>query len=293
MDSLKDKKAVITGGSRGIGKAIAGAYLKAGAKVFLLARSAEELAAVKEELGVYGEIHTAIADVSRAEDITRVAEEIKTTFGTVDILVNAAGVYGPIGPITEVDPVEWMKALEINLFGVFLAVHSFAPLMKASSGSSGAGGAIINFVGGGEGGYANFSSYVSAKGGIARFTETAAQELSDSHIRVNAIAPGAVNTKFMDDLIAAGPEKAGVANYEKALKQKDSGGVSPEEAAELSVFLASDASRELTGRIFSAVWDAYETLPAHAREIASSDVYTMRRIQPKDRGFDWGEKDKK
>lgn len=288
MDILKDKKAVIMGGSRGIGKAIAEAYLKSGASVLLVARNADELAAVKNELSGFGEVHTAVGDVSHVEDMERIAREVKEIFGTVDILVNAAGVYGPIGPIVEVDPDEWLDAIKINLFGTFLSVHYFGALMK-SAGS----GSIINFVGGGEGAYPNFSSYVSAKGGIARFTETAAQELKEHSVRVNAIAPGAVNTKFLEDLIAAGPEKAGQANYEKALKQKESGGISPEDAAWLCVFLGSDASRELTGRIFSAVWDAYDDLPAHAGEIAASDVYTMRRIQPKDRGFGWGEKSKK
>ena len=145
-------------------------------------------------------------------------------------------------------------------------------------------GVIINFVGGGEGAYPNFSSYVAAKGGIARFTETVAAELKDDGIWVNAIAPGAVNTKFLDDIISAGPEKSGKETYEKSIKQKESGGVSPEKAAALCVFLASEKAQGLTGKIFSAVWDSYGTFPEHIKEIMSSDVYTMRRVRPEDRG---------
>ena len=234
MEILKNKKAVITGGNRGIGKTIATEYLKNGAEVFLLARSVDELNETQKELAALGNIWIMAADVSRPDDVRRVASEVAKTFGTIDILVNAAGVYGPIGSVTDVDPEEWKKTIDINLFGTFLCVHFFAPLIKNNK-----NGSIINFVGGGEGAYPNFSSYVSAKGGIARFTETVAEELKDLGVDVNAIAPGAVNTKLLDDLVKAGPEKAGKANYERALQQKASGGVSPQKAAALCLFLAS------------------------------------------------------
>lgn len=287
MASLKNKKAVITGGSRGIGKAIAKAFLENGAEVFLIARSLTELAEVKKEFSPIGKVNVFAGDVSHREDMERAAKEAKKEMGGVDILVNGAGVYGPIGLVTEADPEEWLKAVEINLYGAFLSVRSFAPLMKGRK-----GGSIINFVGGGEGAYAHFSSYVSAKGGIARFTETIAEEMKQWDIRVNAIAPGAVNTKFMDDIIAAGPDKAGKETYEKTLKQKESGGTSPDEAAKLSVFLASDVAEGLTGKVFSAVWDPYETFPGRKSEIASTDVYTMRRVRPEWRGFDWEDRKK-
>jgi len=275
-ENMANKKNVITGGSRGIGKAIALAFLETGADVFLIARSADELAGVQKEFSSLGKVHVHAADVSHPEEVERAANEVKKIFGSVDVLVNAAGIYGPIGLVTEVDPAAWRAALEVNLFGTFIATHYFAPLMQVAD-----GGCIINFVGGGEGAYPHFSSYVSAKGGIARFTETVASELKPWHIRVNAIAPGAVNTKFLDDLLAAGPEKTGKEAYEKSLMQKESGGVSSDKAARLCLFLASDVAREMTGKILSAVWDPYETFPAHAAEIMSSDLYTMRRVTKK------------
>jgi len=276
MEILKNKKAVITGGNRGIGKTIATEYLKNGAEVFLLARSVDELNETQKELAALGNIWIMAADVSRPDDVRRVASEVAKTFGTIDILVNAAGVYGPIGSVTDVDPEEWKKTIDINLFGTFLCVHFFAPLIKNNK-----NGSIINFVGGGEGAYPNFSSYVSAKGGIARFTETVAEELKDLGVDVNAIAPGAVNTKLLDDLVKAGPEKAGKANYERALQQKASGGVSPQKAAALCLFLASDKAHGITGKIFSAVWDSYQDFPKYKKEIMTTDVYTMRRVRPK------------
>jgi 3-oxoacyl-[acyl-carrier protein] reductase len=274
MAKLKNKRAVILGGSRGIGKAIAEAYLKEGAEVFLAARNAEELAATQNQLSRLGVVSTAAMDVSKEGDMKHLAEHIGKLWGSIDVLVNAAGIYGPIGPLTDVDPAEWKKTIDINLFGTFLATRAFAPLMKMK------GGVIINFVGGGEGAYPSFSAYASSKGGVARFTETAATELKADNIRMNAIAPGAVNTKFLDELLAAGPEKAGKETYEKSIKQKESGGVSPEKAAALCVFLASDASIGLSGKILSAVWDTYETFPDHMGDIMSSDMYTMRRKLP-------------
>ncbi|HUC01303.1 MAG TPA: SDR family oxidoreductase [Candidatus Paceibacterota bacterium] len=284
MGVLENKKAVVIGGSRGIGKEIARAYLREGASVILMARKPEELAAAQSELSPLGEVLVSAGDVSREDEVARVAGEAGKAWGRVDVLVNAAAVSGPIGPVTDVDPAQWLQALEVNLFGTFLSMRAFGAMMKQAN-----KGSIINFSGGGEGAYENFTSYVSAKGGVVRLTETAGMELAPYHIRVNAIAPGAVNTQFLADLIAAGPEKAGAANYERALKQKGSGGASPEKAAGLCVFLASDASEGLTGRTLSAMWDAYEDIPAHLNEIATSDIYTFRRVIPKQKGFDWGE----
>ena len=283
--SLAGKKVVITGGSRGIGRAIAEVFLRGGAEVWLLARDKDELENTRSELSRFGDVRISHVDVADRVDTEKVVKEIAALWGVVDVLVNAAGVYGPIGIVTDVDPDMWLKALQVNLYGTFLMTKLVGALMQAKQ-----NGVIINFVGGGEGAYTHFSSYVSAKGGVARFTETVAEELKEFGIRVNAIAPGAVNTKLLSDLIEAGPEKAGAVNYERALKQKESGGVSPEKAASLVSWLASDASKGITGRIFSAVWDPYERFADHKDEIMSSDIYTFRRILPRDRGLDWGEK---
>src|SRR3989338_4475215 len=284
MESLKNKKAVIIGGSRGIGKAIAKAYLQNGAEVYLLARDAEELSATAQELGAFGMVKSLPIDVSVPVEMEHAAREVLKAFDKIDILVNAAAVYGPIGPVTEVAPEEWKQAIEVNLFGPFLSVHYFAPHMTQKQGT------IINFVGGGEGPFPRFTSYVSSKGGIARFTEAIAEEFKEKGIDVNAIAPGAVNTKLLDDLLKAGPEKAGKETYEKFLKQKESGGTPPEKAAALCVFLASNEARGITGKVISAVWDVYEDFPKHRKEMDGSDVYTMRRVRPEWRGLDFGER---
>ena len=279
---LTNKRAIITGGSRGIGQAIARAFVENGAEVLLVARNAAELETARRELASGGRVEVITADVSLETDSAAVARKASDLWGRLDILVNTAGVYGPIGPLVEADITEWRRTIDINLTGTFLMIRAMAPLMRKRG-----GGRIINFSGGGEGAYANFAAYAASKGGIVRLTETAAEELKVWGICVNAIAPGAVNTKLLDDLLNAGPEKAGQAVYNRSLKQKAEGGVPPEKVAELCVFLASSESDGLTGKVISAVWDDYKSFPKHLKEIMESDVYTWRRIKPKDRGYNW------
>lgn len=279
---LKNKKVIITGGSGGIGKAIAKLFLENGAELLLFARSSDELSAVQKELSAAGKVEVLAGDVSGAEDVAVVAEKAKSLWGGVDVLVNAAGIYGPIGPITEVDVKEWRRVIDINLIGTFLMIRAIAPLMGARN-----KGKIINFSGGGEAAFPNFTGYVASKGGVLRLNETVAAELKDRNIDVNAITPGPVNTKFLDDLLKAGPEKVGKETYERSLKQKETGGVPPERGADLCLFLASEASDGISGKMISAVWDNYLKLPGHLKELMSSDVYTMRRVKPEHRGLDF------
>lgn len=274
MLALEGKTAVITGGSRGIGKAIANAYLKEGAKLLLIARTPGELQETKSELEKRGSIEIMAGDVSDEVFVSKVGEFVQKTFGVADILVNAAGIYGPIGRVEDIDPKEWKKTLDVNLTGTFLMTRTLLPFLKKSS-----HGKIINFGGGGEGALPHFSAYVASKGGILRFTETLAAELKGV-IDVNAILPGAVNTKFLDDLLAAGLDKVGEKIYQKSLQQKEEGGVPPEKGAKLALFLASQKSDGLSGKILSAVWDAYEDFSGHVDELMKSDVFTYRRVKP-------------
>jgi 3-oxoacyl-[acyl-carrier protein] reductase len=146
-------------------------------------------------------------------------------------------------------------------------------------------GKVINLSGGGATApLPRISSYAASKAAVVRFTETLAEETRDVGIDVNAIAPGALNTRLMDELIAAGPEKVGAAFFEKMTKTRDGGGTPLEKGAELCVFLASSASDGITGRLLSAVWDDWAKLPEKRDELARGDIYTLRRITPEDRG---------
>jgi NAD(P)-dependent dehydrogenase (short-subunit alcohol dehydrogenase family) len=133
------------------------------------------------------------------------------------------------------------------------------------------------------------SAYAVSKAAIVRFADTLAEEVREFGIDVNCIAPGALNTRMLDEILQAGPIKVGQAFYDRAIKQKASGGVSMDFGSELAVFLASDASNGITGKLISATWDKWQDWPSHLDDLAKSDAYTLRRIVGRDRGLNWGD----
>jgi len=275
---LQNKIAIITGGSRGIGKTIARVFLREGARVMLAARSEDELKETQKEFRAdFSGVEIFPFDVTKEEDNRNLIQRTIEAFGGVDILINGAGIYGPIGSSESVDFRAWKQTYEINVFGTFSMIQHVVPVMKKIE-----KGKIVNFSGGGDGPLPRFSAYHSSKGAIVRLTETLGAELKEFHIDVNAIAPGPVNTKFLEEALAAGPERVGKKRYEDLLKQKQEGGVPPERAAELCVFLSSDASDGLTGRFLSAVWDDWKHWDGKKiQAIMQTDAYTFRRVKEK------------
>lgn len=271
---LQNRVALITGGGRGIGRAIALAMASEGARVAIVSRTLPEIKSVAAEADHLGRRAIALeGDVSKPEDVQRMIESTVRELGGLDILVNNAGVQGPIGLVVENDIDQWLEAIRINLWGTFLCARSALPVMMKQR-----RGKIINLSGGGATSpRPHFSAYAASKTAVVRFTETLAEEVKSFNIQVNAIAPGAVNTKMLQDVLAAG-ETAGEKELAEARKQIETGGTSPEKAAALAVFLASDDSNGLTGRLISAVWDDWSEMGKHIHEIMSSDIYTLRRI---------------
>ena len=277
---LTDRTAIVTGGSRGLGLEIARAYAEAGASVVITARDVATLREAAEALRSTGSNVEAVpADVSIAEDCARVVQRAQERFGPVTVLVNNAGVYGPMGAIEDVDWNDWTRAIEINLYGPVLMSRAVLPGMRAR-----AYGKIINLSGGGATApLPRISSYAAAKAAIVRLTETFAEELRGAGVDVNAIAPGALNTRMLDEVLDAGSAAVGEAFYAKAIDQRDSGGAGLERGAALALFLASPASDGISGRLLSALWDDWAGLPERRESLMTSDVYTLRRIVPEDR----------
>jgi 3-oxoacyl-[acyl-carrier protein] reductase len=142
-------------------------------------------------------------------------------------------------------------------------------------------GKIINISGGGATSpRPDFSAYATAKCALVRFTETLAEELKDFGIDVNAVSPGAMNTRMLDEVLEAGP-RAARREYAAALNRREEGGASPENAAELVAMLASNLCDGITGKLISAVWDDWKQLPERAKELAATDAYTLRRVSPR------------
>jgi 3-oxoacyl-[acyl-carrier protein] reductase len=285
---LRDRAAIITGASQGLGKAIATSFVQAGASVLLMARNEELLQQVQQELRPLAmrpgqQILIMRGDVAEPESCKAVVRYAQEALQHLTILVNNAGVYGPMGRIEEVDWHAWVEAVHINLFGTVLMCRAVIPLLRAQG-----YGKIINLSGGGATApLPRISAYAAAKAAIVRLTETFAEELRDAHIDVNVIAPGALNTRLLEEVLAAGPEKVGESFYERSLKQRAEGGVPLERGASLAVFLASAASDGISGRLLSAVWDDWAHLPEKRQQLAQSDIYTLRRIVPEDRGNQW------
>jgi NAD(P)-dependent dehydrogenase (short-subunit alcohol dehydrogenase family) len=278
---------VVTGASQGLGKAIAREFVHQGAHVAFCARDEKLIDVTVAELKALAhadqKIFGAICDVSVEPDVEIFFREVRSRLGPVNVLVNNAGVYGPKGESEQVDFKAWVRAIEINLSGTFLPCRCVIRQMKELL-----RGKIINLSGGGATApLPRMSAYAASKAAVVRLTETLAEELREFSIDVNAIAPGALNTRLLDEVIAAGPQAVGKEFFEKSLKQRDSGGVPLEKGARLCVYLASGISDGITGKLISAQWDPWENLHLFREQLARSDIYTLRRIVPEDRGMEW------
>ena len=273
---LHDRICIVTGGGRGIGEAVARACAREGAQVTVASRTMSELENVAQSITEDGGRATAVrADVADPTEVHDLVTVTLERHGRVDLLINAAGVYGPIGYAWEADPDEWATAISINLLGTFLCCQAVLPHMVTRR-----EGRIVNFAGGGAATpLARFSAYAASKAAVVRLTETLAQEVREFNVFVNAIAPGAVDTKLQDDVLAAGERAGDLWERIQKLRQTGEGGVGPEVAADLAVYLGSDSCGLLTGKLISAPHDRWRTWEVSDFDRLSSSAWlTLRRI---------------
>lgn len=276
MMKLDNQVALITGAGRGIGRAIAMAFARQGADLALVARTESELEETAQMIRAAGHRVVAVtADVSHRVHVEHAVSQALETFDRVDVLVNNAGVQPPIGPLWQNDADEWMRAVAVNLFGPMLCIKAVLPGMMERK-----RGKIVNLSGGGATGpRPNFGAYAASKAALVRLTETLAMELAPYNIQINALAPGAINTRMLDQVLAAG-ELAG-AELAQAQRRTERGGASIERAAQLAVFLASADSDGLTGKLVAAPHDDWQTWDAaRIAALNESPWYTLRRIDP-------------
>lgn len=266
---MSAKRAVITGGSRGIGQAIAQALAAKGWQVTLIARELRTLEQTRSQLT--GDGHQAFSlDVSDESAWQRLSPRL----GEVHGLVCAAAALDPVGPIGSYLAADFKRTIEINLMGTLLAIQACLPALRACQ------GAVVSFSGGGATTpLPRFDAYATSKAAVARLSENIAIELADDGVRVNCVAPGFVATEMHHSTLAAGPELAGAGYYERTQAELERGGVPASEAAELvCTLLANDPGVPFTGKLISAQWDPWRD-PAFLLRLAEDpDLATLRRI---------------
>jgi len=231
---LSGKTAFITGGSRGIGKAVAAAYAREGAAVFICGRNPDHVGAALDELRrTGGDADGAAGDVSLPQDAQRLVDAALARFGTIDVLVNNASVLGPREPLATYPIPAWEEVLRINLTGIFLVTRAVLPAMMARR-----AGSIINVTSGvGRRGKARWGAYAVSKAGVENFTQVLADEVQDHQIRVNTVNPAATRTAM----------RAAAYPSEDPLTLP-----TPDEIVPVFLYLASDDAATITGQSLDA-----------------------------------------
>jgi 3-oxoacyl-[acyl-carrier protein] reductase len=268
---LKDKGVLVTGAGRGIGKRLAIGFAQAGCKVGLLARSKAELdlAALEIEHGG-GVALRLLADVCQYEQLCAAVQQMRDRLGRIDVLVCAAAIQGPIGPLAAASPADWAETVQINLLGVMHACRAVLPSMIERR-----SGKIIVLSGGGAASpRPNFSAYAASKAALVRFVESVAEEVRDHNIQMNCMAPGGTYTHMTDEILRAG-DRAGWKDAEDARQVRLTGGVPPDRQIALAQFLASERSNHISGKLIhiNDDWKRLENSNVHP------EIYTLRRVQ--------------
>lgn len=286
--NLNKKTALITGASRGIGFEISKSFIKYGADIVICSNNLKTLKESYQKLNQIKKINQKIfflkTDVSSPKQVKNLVDFTIKKLKKIDILVNNAGIYGPKGFIEKVNWKSWLKTVQVNLFGSILLCREVLPYFKKRN-----KGKIIQLSGGGAAApLPRITGYAVSKVGIVRFIESLSEELKDYNIDVNSVAPGTVNTSMLNEILAAGPKKIGKNAYAKALNQKKLGGTSFDDVCNVIIFLGSNYSDGISGKLISAIWDDWKSWPSKKNILKNNDLFTLRRITPNDRGVKWG-----
>jgi NAD(P)-dependent dehydrogenase (short-subunit alcohol dehydrogenase family) len=272
VQSFKKISVLVTGAGRGIGKRLAIGFATKGARVGLLARSKAELDLCYLEIEHAGGAALRVrCDAGDYDQVAAAIERMRVHFNNpVQVVVCAAAMQGAIGPFVESSPKAWPEVIQANLNGVLNACRAVLPgMIERRSGKI-----IVLACGGASSGRPNFALYAATKAAIARFVESVAAEVSEHNVQVNCISPGDTYTHMTDQILAAG-ERAGWRETEHAEQTRLTGGTPPDKQLELALFLASEESNHITGRLIG-VMDDWKKLKNGA---ITAEQYTLRRLQ--------------
>jgi 3-oxoacyl-[acyl-carrier protein] reductase len=268
--SFDGRRILVTGASRGIGRAVAELLAERGARIVAVARDSESLESCVA--GLPGSGHEWLALDVGEEDAWHSAAA-RTALSGVDGVVCAAALLTPIGPIGAYQPADFWRTMRVNVLGTLLAVHSCLGSLEA------AGGAVVTFAGGGATSpQPRYDAYATSKAAVVRLTENLGHELCECGVRVNAVSPGFVATDIHAATLAAGPQLAGAEYYASTERQLERESVPARLAAELTAFLLDDAAAGISGRAISAQWDPWRDQTFRQRLRTDPDLATLRRI---------------
>jgi NAD(P)-dependent dehydrogenase (short-subunit alcohol dehydrogenase family) len=271
MDTLTNAGVLITGAGRGIGKRLALGFAKAGNRVALLARSKAELDLAHLEIEHAGGNALRIrADVTDFEQVNAAVDRVRVHYGEIDVLICAAAVPGPIGPFVDQSPKAWIDTIHTNLLGAMNSCKAVLPHMIARR----AGKIIVLSGPGATSARPNLSAYAATQAAVVRLVETIAEENREHNVQINCMGPGGTYTSMTDEILRAG-ERAGWKETEEALQIRQTGGVAPEKQIQLALFLASEQSNHVSGKLIHAS-DDWKKLRS---ENLSPEAYTLRRTQ--------------
>lgn len=276
---LKNKKYIVTGGSFGIGYEISKEIAKNGGSVIICARNEEFIIKSKNEIDKINNINNYYyrLDVSNYNEIISFKNYLEKNHEKIDGLINCAGIYGPIGKTNNLDIKEFEQAININFMGTVYMTHMFLNLKNLNDRKK-----IINFSGGGStNSFPNYTAYSCSKISIVKFTENLALELKDDNVNINCISPGFINTRIHQKTLELGPDIVGNDFYNYTLKEINSGGSSPLKSAKLVIFLLTDISNNINGKLISAIWDDWNDEKIFNLLENNKDFATLRRIDEK------------
>lgn len=276
MGQLQQRIALITGAGRGIGRAIALAYAHEGANLALAGRTRSALEQTAQEAQALGVTACVVpVDVADPTQVDVMVRHTVAEYGRIDILVNNAGMAGPVGPLQDTDVSAWIQTIQVNLIGTYACCRAVLPIMRQQQ-----RGKIINLSGAGAtNAWRNLSAYGASKVAVVRLTETLALELDGTNIQVNALGPGSIHTDMWEELRDQAQAAGDAQLHALGQRVTSGGGASLARAAALAVFLASDASGTLSGRLLSAVTDDFPALAVQVQRIMASEAFTLRRVE--------------
>ncbi|HWF07197.1 MAG TPA: SDR family oxidoreductase [Bryobacteraceae bacterium] len=260
---------LITGAGRGIGKRLAIGFAKAGIRVGLIGRSQGELDVTKLEIEHGGgSAHRFRADVRDFEQVSAAVGRMTDISGEVDVLVANAAILGPIGPFAAHRPRDWKEVFETNVIGVMNACRAVLPQMIQRR----SGKILVIADSSSSIPRPNFAPYSASKAAVVRFVESVAEEVRDHNVQINCFSPGGAYTTMTDEILEA-EDRVGSREVEEAEEIRLTGGVPAEKQIQIALFLASERSNHLTGKLID-IADDWKRLE---RENTRPDAWTLRR----------------